>query len=192
MSKAEERHLETDLDKIREDHLARYYKARDIVFGNVIDAACGCGYGTYMISHNETVTKVTGVDIDETTIEFAERYWKSPATRYVSKDLTKFHPGEDVDWLVSFETIEHIKTPEVFIKNIGAKNILCSVPNEDVFKFNPRRHIFHVKHYTVKELETLLTKCGYRITNMYYQEHKNSKDFTKVPGRTLIMEGIKE
>lgn len=192
MSTVEERHLESDISKIRKDHLARYYKAREIVSGYVIDAACGCGYGTDLINGNPMVSKVLGVDIDTETIEFAKKHWNGPKTEYIAKDLIKFHPDEDVDWLVSFETIEHIKNPEVFIKNIGAKNIICSVPNEEVFKFNPRRHIFHVKHYTTDELETLLKKCGYNITKTYYQEHKESTGFTKVPGRTLIMEGIRQ
>ena len=51
-------------------HLDRYFKIRQFCYGTVIDAACGCGYGSYIISQNPDVQYVLGVDIDPEAIQY--------------------------------------------------------------------------------------------------------------------------
>ena len=87
---AEERHLESNLKNIREDHLARYYKAREIVYGNVLDAACGCGYGTHIIAQSDKVDAAIGIDIGLECIDFANKFWNyQNKTFFLNRDLSK-------------------------------------------------------------------------------------------------------
>ena len=53
-------------------HIARYGMIRQWCFGNVVDFASGCGYGTWMIAHNPDVDKVFGIDIDKSAIDWAK------------------------------------------------------------------------------------------------------------------------
>jgi 2-polyprenyl-3-methyl-5-hydroxy-6-metoxy-1,4-benzoquinol methylase len=189
--KVEEQHLVDSLENVREDHLARYYKAFELIEGNILDAACGCGYGTHILSKSMNVQSITGIDISDKSLEYANKYWKQNCKKIIFDkcDLSSYNESTIYDWVVSFETIEHLKNPEVFLKQVNTKHIICSVPNQDIFKYNAARHIYHYRHYTPQEFVDLLKSCGFHINKLYYQEDKYSKEFNYNTGRTIIIEG---
>lgn len=45
-----ERQMQSDPALIRADHTGRYRFASKLVSGNVLDAACGCGYGSHILA----------------------------------------------------------------------------------------------------------------------------------------------
>ena len=53
-----------NIDSIEEDiiirrGIERYMYVRQFVYGNVLDIACGEGYGSYLMSKNPDVLKIT-------------------------------------------------------------------------------------------------------------------------------------
>ena len=186
-----ERQLQKELSKIRADHVARYVLAAKTVHGNVIDAACGCGYGSFIIARDcKDLHHVTGFDIDAPSIDFANQNWKHERNTFAVQDLAAFQVTGKFDYIVSFETIEHILDPAPFL--IAASKItdrlLCSVPNEEKLPFEKRRFPYHHRHYTTKEITALLEDCGFAVEKVRYQNNAYSTDFDVRPGRTTIIE----
>ena len=102
------------IDSLEEDiiirrGIERYMYVRQFVYGNVVDIACGVGYGSYLISKNPDVISVTGVDRSEKAIKNAKENF--------SKENIKFILGQpetlvgNYDILVCLETIEHLENP---------------------------------------------------------------------------------
>ena len=57
--------------KIRiQRHVERYALLRQFAKGVICDAACGCGYGSYLLSTNPDVTSVIGLDANSDIINF--------------------------------------------------------------------------------------------------------------------------
>ncbi len=77
------------------EHMKRYGALRRFCYGHVLDFACGCGYGSYLISGNPAVTKVTGVDIDREAIVWAQNEFKSSKIEFVQADITKIKDSFD-------------------------------------------------------------------------------------------------
>lgn len=157
----------TEIGNVRR-HIARYNLALALcVDKNVLDLACGTGYGTYLIS--KVALEVTGVDIDEDTVRCAQSEY-DPAD-YVSNinfiaydaiDYLKEWNPNLFDTLVCFETLEHLDNEQLstFTKNISNKiknggHIIYSVPldeekgwnphHKQVFNLNTAREIFDLK-----------------------------------------------
>ena len=94
--------------QIEVEHVHRYLFARQFAAGrDVLDIACGEGYGCELLSG--VATSVIGVDIDAPTIHQARSVHKANNLRF-EKGSCLAIPLEDdaVDVVVSFETIEHI------------------------------------------------------------------------------------
>ena len=52
------------------EHLQRYLFVKEFIKDkNVLDAACGSGYGSYFMATEGNAKSVTGIDISETAIE---------------------------------------------------------------------------------------------------------------------------
>lgn len=64
------------LEDIRSDHVERYVHAAKKVTGNVLDAGCGCGYGSYLLCLKNAHVNVTGVDNSKEAIEYAKKHWQ--------------------------------------------------------------------------------------------------------------------
>ena len=67
-----ERYVPTEAGEIRHEHLHRYAWCARVVAGkDVLDIACGEGYGSAMLAAR--AKSVTGVDIDGATVQHASR-----------------------------------------------------------------------------------------------------------------------
>lgn len=88
-------------------HVARYRFASDFVRGNILDCACGSGYGSKMLSVHG---RVTGVDRSIEAIHFARINNSSPKIRYICEDIKKLKCKKMFDAIVCIETFEHIET----------------------------------------------------------------------------------
>lgn len=187
-----ERQMKVSLSSIRGDHLKRYEYARDICSGKILDAACGVGYGSFIMKDQARISSIDAVDISEEALVIASDAWKNPKTTFYCSDVNTFEFKSKYDWLVSFETIEHVPNVEVFLSNasINCKNIICSVPNEDVIPFDKSRFPFHLRHYKPAEIKELLEECGFDIHTVKYQKTRENDELTVRPGRTIILEGV--
>jgi len=187
-----ERQMVTSLPSIRGDHKERYEYAMGICSGKILDAACGVGYGSYLMYQQPRVDSIDAVDISVEAIQMAHEYWDNSKTTFHCSNLHIFEFKHKYDWLVSFETIEHVPNIESFLTKAAknCKNIICSVPNENILPFDPNRFPFHLRHYKLNEIKDLLESSGFDIHTVKYQMTKDYSGLTIREGRTIILEGI--
>lgn len=162
------------LSDIHKGHVRRYEFAAERVSGDVLDAACGCGYGSRMLM--DAGCNVVGIDIDQKTIEYAKKNYAGPEyiVCNVESDLTLGY----FDWVVSFETIEHIRNPVKALKAFRerAEKIIVSSPNSEHYPFKAESYkdddYPHLRHYSPAEFENLLVSCGWEVAERYGQATK--------------------
>lgn len=152
------------------EHMTRYIAAQSLVTNKVVlDIACGSGYGTQLLS--KKAKKVTGVDIDKSSIDFAKKNYSGNNTEFIlggGEDI----PLDDnsVDVVITFETIEHIKDYRKFLNEINRvlKNdgiAIVSTPNEK--EFTEGNH-FHLHEFKFEELNGLLSK-NFKFIKPFFQ-----------------------
>lgn len=168
-----ERQWADSLKFIEKGHKHRYNFAKTKVSGFVLDAACGCGYGSHILSE---VAEVTGIDLDKETIKFAKKNWPGPT--YKVADVRESQ-GQ-FDWVVSFETLEHLPEPLEALKAFrDSENLIISTPNELIYPFrlydSEGADYPHIRHYAPAELEGLLEEAGWKPVERRGQNAKKSE-----------------
>lgn len=171
-SKTPERLIVNDYQDVSKDHLARYLMACKYIHPSdvVLDFACGCGYGSSCIIINANPAKITGCDIDENSIEFANRFYRKQGIEFLCADIVNFNnfQPDTFDVIVSYETIEHI--PSDFSANVihnlynwlrPSGKLICSVPDEKVNPFKISNNRYHYRHFTHQEFRDYLESAGF-------------------------------
>lgn len=144
-----------------QEHLARYnFALQPALNKTVLDAACGTGYGTNLLK--EAASRVTGIDVDQDTIDYASNLYRDIEFGII--DLNKTFPADKFDLCVSFETIEHLKHPEVFLQNVAdnCEEFLFSIPVN-----NPSK--YHVQVWNKDQIYAMMSKYWANIT-WFHQE----------------------
>ena len=122
------------------DHMRRYLFAQQYVANKrVLDLACGTGYGSELITRGGA-QRVIAFDIDPAALHYAKKHWhrKAPTIHFGQADASKIPlPSQSVDILVSFETIEHLPAPQLFLTEV--KRLL--VPNGKFIVSTPNRSV---------------------------------------------------
>jgi len=154
------------------EHLARYRFALDYASGKIVlDAACGSGYGTYMLSTK--AESVTGIDISIKAIEYCKSNYPQGNAEFKVADILNL-PFKDnsFDLVVAFEIFEHLESPRemlIELKRITRRKIMLSTPNADYEKstvVNPH----HVREYCLAEFSDILEsvfKGDFEVTGQF-------------------------
>lgn len=175
------------VEEARLDHQERYKFAAKIAKGTVLDAACGCGYGSHYLMNSGL--SVTGVDIDEGAIDWALKNFPGPDYRIANIETDDL---PECNTVVSFETIEHLRRPQEFLRRIrgNADLLICSTPNEERYKFRPENFVNdeypHFRHYTPEEFDLLLEGCGWTVVERCCQVSKVSGISNGTDGMFLV------
>jgi len=163
---------------IYNEHLARYELAKEMIAAKggslpiplsgtgvsggekILDAACGSGYGSKILA--ETGAKeVVAIDISPEAIKLAKELYSSPNIKYVLGDVKNTKEENNTfDFITSFETIEHLDNPSLFLKEL--KRVLksdglavISTPNSEISgEGNP----FHLREFSRVEFTELVGK----------------------------------
>jgi 2-polyprenyl-3-methyl-5-hydroxy-6-metoxy-1,4-benzoquinol methylase len=102
-----------------EEHLDRYnYIINLTADKNILDIACGSGFGSYIIATEGNAKQVIGVDLDNDAIRYANHKFQHNKIKRFAEDAVKFKYKEKFDVIISFETIEHIQDYTAFINNL--------------------------------------------------------------------------
>ncbi len=147
-----EEFLNIERNLLLHEHLRRYGSIRRFCYGDVLDFACGCGYGTHMIAGNPDVDSVLGVDIDDDAIHWAKKEFSHEKIEYKNIDVTTL--SDKFDTLVCLETIEHIKDTGLvpkLVEQCSIDNIIVSFPDKKTTHYNPH----HLHDFVIQDLVDL-------------------------------------
>jgi len=139
----------------------------------VVDAACGIGYGAYILAEAGAAS-VVGIDLSSDAVEYAKRHFSHPRASFVTGNAEQLSSLDRVFQAVtSFETIEHLENPRVFLEEVHAVLepnglFVCSTPNKEFCRrtTNP----FHHSEMTYEEFAGLFLRY-FTIEEQYHQSH---------------------
>jgi len=151
MDMGREQGSRSDAHMIRYHEAARYIRPGD----RVLDAACGLGYGSSILLHNSLASDVLGIDGSDYAIDYATHaYGESGKIRFQKGMLPAALddlPENSVDFIASFETLEHLEDPDEFLTACArvltpGGRLLVSVPHDwsDETGTDPNPHHFHL------------------------------------------------
>jgi SAM-dependent methyltransferase len=155
------------------EHVGRYRFAKDFVSGKrVLDIACGEGYGAAALA-KAGAASVAGVDISDEACEHARRKYGVDAHPGDARAIPL--PDRSVELVVSFETIEHVDAPAVFLREcarvlVPDGMLIVSTPNRPVYSGDGRQNPFH--HLEFDEVE---------FVDLLRSQFKSIRLFTQFP-----------
>lgn len=200
------------MDMLRESgsrsdaHVFRYQLAAQFVRPGdvVLDAACGLGYGSYLISTGTKASKVIGIDGSGYAAEYAARNFVSP------EGMLEFREGflpqclssvadNSVDLVISFETLEHVQDPEGLLAEFNrvlapGGRFIGSVPNDWSDETGEDPNPFHLHVYTLDkfrrqlraqfDIETIFSQTADRVKRLDAQCEwiSRPRSITELPG----------
>jgi len=144
------------------EHYHRYAFAKRLVGDkNILDAACGEGYGSYILS--DSAKSVTGIDIDADSINHASSRYQKQNLEYLNASCLDL-PFEDqsFDVIVSFETLEHLAEQEQMISEFNRVlkadgMLIISTPDKKHYSDETGfTNEFHVKELYKNEFREIL------------------------------------
>lgn len=143
------------LDGLDIKHTQRYEWASTFTRSKrVYDIACGTGYGCLILEASD----YTGYDNSAEAIEYASQFYATKSSvKFAVADACAMPANlEPADVIVSFETIEHIKDPEAFLRWCAehTQTLLISSPIRGSFG----RSRFHLFEWRIHEFSNTLNK----------------------------------
>ena len=129
-------------DHVEREHVARYQFAKQFCAGKTVaDIACGTGYGMQILS---------------TVSSCVDGYDKQLLCGNQVIDLDSENWAKPYDVIVSFETIEHLSQPDLFLQNAArtAQLFIVSTPIGEFRGYNPH----HKQVWTFEQFKGLLAK----------------------------------
>ena len=176
------------------EHLHRYFLARDLCRGlNVVDVACGEGYGTALLA--QTAQSVVGIDVSGKAIAHAHAAYAGSNCRYVQGEACQLPVGDNsVDLVVSFETIEHFYNHEEFLAEVrrilrpGGRFIVSS-PDRDVYsRIDSPANPYHVRELSGEEFSALLRRSFKHVRFLAQRPLLGSALVAPGTGQTITFE----
>jgi|ERR1700719_10361 len=154
------------------EHVYRYAFACRFAAGNrVLDVACGEGYGAAAL-RNAGASHVVGVDISEEVCLHARKKYGLDARAGAAESIPL--ADSSVELVVSFETIEHVPNPAVFLDEcarilVPGGRLIVSTPNKDVYsRPGVPKNQYHCSEMTEEEFLSAL-RPKFRKIRLYTQ-----------------------
>ncbi|MFP5075854.1 class I SAM-dependent methyltransferase [Rhizobium sp. YIM 134829] len=151
-------------------HIFRYALASNFIRAGdvVLDAACGMGYGAWVMASTTRASKVIGLDIDDEAVRYATAIFADDMSDRLGyqqgdvQDLSRF-ADNSIDFIASFETVEHIEDPLGFFAEARrvlrpGGRIMVSVPNLWVDETGRDPNPFHLHVYDWQRLHREMTQ----------------------------------
>jgi len=182
------------------EHWHRYAWAAELVHGReVLDAACGEGYGSHLLAAGAKA--VTGLDIGEEAVAHARERYRRDNLKFDHGDAAQLPYADDsFDAVVSFETLEHIEAQHKLLSEFRRVLrpdgfVLISSPDKKTYSDetgydNP----FHVRELYRDELEALIS-ATFPALRLYAQKLlfvSGLWDLEQGEGRQFLTDGAGE
>jgi len=163
--------------------LRAYMDAAQIVHGKVLEIGTGSGYGVEIIAPK--TTEFLTIDKFVTEVPLSGDLQQKVTFQQMTVPPIDL-PDNTFDFVISFQVIEHIVKDEDYVREIArvlkpGGAFVLTTPNR---KMSLTRNPWHIREYSVQELESLLLKhfrsvdCsgvyGNEKVMQYYQENKKS------------------
>jgi 2-polyprenyl-3-methyl-5-hydroxy-6-metoxy-1,4-benzoquinol methylase len=149
------------------EHVYRYAFACRFVKGKrVLDVACGEGYGLAALQ-KAGAARVIGLDISEPVCQHARTKYGLDVRVATAEQIPLADASMDV--IVSFETIEHIPNPGLFLDECGrvlvpGGRLVISTPNKDVYSgWGQPTNPHHCSEMTEEEFASALRTRFHKI-----------------------------
>ncbi len=157
-------------------HLERYqFAATQLRGSNILDIACGCGYGTALMAEAHPDKKFVGVDVDPQAVAYARQHYQADNLRYQCGNGMDFTlPVADglqtFDTIISLETIEHVPEPKTMVAHLLTQLsetgvMIASVPTTPTVDGNPH----HLHDFTVRSFYRLFLASNYHAIETFEQ-----------------------
>jgi ubiquinone/menaquinone biosynthesis C-methylase UbiE len=147
------------------DHLARYEFAAQFCKGKrVLDVATGTGYGANILK-KAGAAEVVAVDREQGALDYAAQRYGTGGLRWIKGDAYELPFDREFDVVISFETIEHLKEPERFVRECrrvakpGGQFIVSTPENVG----GPLCSEFHEFEYNRREFREMLQRYFPRV-----------------------------
>jgi 2-polyprenyl-3-methyl-5-hydroxy-6-metoxy-1,4-benzoquinol methylase len=102
------------------EHLIRYaFATKYAKVGRILDVACGTGYGLKVMGW--LGAEKFGADIDKESVDFSKEFNQSDffhTINFERQSLTAYFTVGKFELITSFETIEHLDDPNLFLQGI--------------------------------------------------------------------------
>lgn len=178
------------------EHLHRYRFAREFVKGkNVLDLACGEGYGSFMFS--EDAHCVIGIDIDDATVRHASAKYLRENLKFIKGSITEVPIEEEgmFDIIVCFEALEHITEHNELIKEVKRLlkkdgTFIVSTPNKSEYSEEQGyKNPFHIKEFYLDEFKDILEN-NFKNILLYGQKMYPSSNIFPLGKSSMIANGF--
>jgi SAM-dependent methyltransferase len=128
---------------------------------NIIDLACGLGYGCHML--RQAGHKVMGVDKNKDAFNYCRSTY--PGSYYLA-DIEK-SDFEGFETAVCLEALCHLHSPAEFIKRIKTKELIISAPIDPPVNDG---YIYRLHNLSKHQFISLLVTNGWCIIKEYKQK----------------------
>lgn len=152
-------------------HLERYqFAAQHAQGASILDMACGCGYGTFLLAQQHPDKQVTGVDLDPAAIAYAQQHYQRDNLQFICANAEQFSSKQPFDTIVSLETIEHLPCPLTLAANqvkllSASGRLIASVPITPTLDGNPH----HLHDFSHGSFLRLFAKFDLHCTEQFEQ-----------------------
>lgn len=167
-----ERQTAQHINGIRADHRARYAWAARLIrnfFPNPVactglDAFCGNGYGSRMVS-DLTGARMVGIDGSTDAVALAEQHYGQHRVVFGQAVFPFELTPEVFDFAISFESVEHVQDSEALLAQLCRSSrgpVFLSVPNEKALphaSFSSQFE-FHHRHFTIDDICQMMSRLG--------------------------------
>ena len=141
-----------------------YYKAAEIVSGDVLEIGTGLGHGVEIISPH-TRSFIT-IDNDDTNLDLSN--YPNVEFHKISAPPIKGIASASVDYVICFQIIEHIRRDFDLMREINRVlrprgRLIISTPNA---KASLTRNPWHVREYTADEFKNFLGSLFYCVESL--------------------------
>jgi ubiquinone/menaquinone biosynthesis C-methylase UbiE len=158
---------ETPENIFRESQMRYVFAGQFVRERTVVDVASGTGIGTQYLMKAGALS-CWGFDMDLTSVQYAAGNYSQSGCKFAACDATNLSlANSSADVIVSFETIEHLPGPSLFLKEchrVLRPNgyLICSTPDRDFFRWGPVNP-YHSSEMTpsefVRKVRSVFPQC---------------------------------